>query len=394
MKKIIALILCTIFMISLVACGGSQAPENDTKPAGAEESSGAKEPAGSRSEKDSTASLPEGAITDSDAKVYMIVPNAKIARYTAFDAPNVEKNLKVFAPNVKFTVLDAEGNAQKQVQQVESAIADGVKAMILLPVDSNTAGGMLSMLKEAGVLTLTYAHEGFGGPVDYHITTPFPTIAKHHAEYMDKMMRENELGRPYRVAQIWGQPGFAFYDDLKNTYKPYMDKWIKKGLVELVYEADANGWTSETSQPVMEQCLTKTQNQVDIVMTMNDDLGSGITAALSAQGLAGQVKIIGGCDATLEGIARVQAGWQEADITMDYAGMGKTAALIMATRLAGKQLPDGIINGAFDNKFVEGGVPAAYIDALLITKDNIKELVVDTGMYTQEQIDKVAAGMK
>jgi D-xylose transport system substrate-binding protein len=336
----------------------------------------------------------ENAITDAAAKVYMIIPNGAIARYLKFDAPNVEKWLKEYAPNMTLQVLDSEGNAQRQIQQVEGAIADGAKAVILLPVDSNTAGGMLSALREEGILTLTYAHEGFGGPVDYHITAPFTTIAKGHAEYLEAYMREHSLGRPYNLAELWGQPGFAFYEDLKSVWDPYVKKWEEEGLVRKVYEADTNGWTSEASHPVAEQCLTQAENNIDVIITMNDDLGSGIIAALNSQGLAGKVLLSGGCDATLEGIARVQAGWQLADICPDYSKTAEAAAKIIAYRLGGKEVPSGIVNGTFDNKFVEGGVPAVYVDMLIVLKENINDLIVKPGMYTQKQIDDAAAGMK
>lgn len=381
-------LMASILLVAALALGCAATPTADAN------ATTAASQASQAPEQTTAPQLSGDAITDSDAKVYMIIPNSKIARYSQFDAPNVQKHMAKFAPNIKLTILDSEGNPQKQLQQVESAIADGCEAMILLPVDSNTAGGMLSMLAEEDILTLTYAHEGFGGPVDYHITTPFPTIASQHAEMLEKTMKDNPLGRPYRIAQIWGQTGFAFYEDLKNTYAPFIQKWEAEGLAEVVYTSDTDGWSAEVSQPVAEQCLTELENNVDVIMTMNDDLATGIIAALNAQGLAGKVKVVGGCDATLEGIARVQVGWQEADIAMDYDSMAKAAATIIAHELADKELPAGLVNGTFDNKFVDGGVPAAYIDSLLVTKDKISSLIVDVGMYTQAQIDELANKMK
>lgn len=333
-------------------------------------------------------------IFEEQVKVTMIVPDGKIARYLKFDGPYFEQYMKAYAPNAEVSLIDSEGDQQKQLQQVEAEIADGVDAIVLLPVDSNSAGGMLSALEEENVLSLTYAHEGYGGPVDYHITSPFSLIAENHAKLMGSFLEENPQDEPYKVGLIWGAPGYAFYDDLTNTWRPFLDQWESDGIIEIVYESDTEGWDATVSEPVATQMMTETQNELDIVITMNDDLGGGIVSALNAQGLAGEIKLYGGCDATLEGIARVQAGWQEADIAMDFETMADVAAQLIAYNLSGQDIPEGIVNGTFDNRFVEGGVPAAYVDNLLVTQDNIQEIIVDRGIHAKDQIDEIANNMK
>lgn len=397
-KRIIPIILgLSLFLFLLVGCINNGSTDNGDSNNGDDSDMTVADDATREDKGEVQADIDQdedNTIIEEPLKISMIIPDGKIARYLKFDAPYFKQYMSAYAPNSEIQIVDSEGDQQKQLQQVEAAIANDADAVVLLPVDSNNAGGMLTTLHDENVLTLTYAHEGYGGPVDFHCSTPFTTIGENHAQHMDKTMRNNPKDEPYKVAMIWGEPGFAFYDDLKSIYSNYLEQWEKDGLVEVVYESDTEGWNATVSEPVATQMLTETQNDVDIILTMNDDLATGIISALNAQGLAGDVLIYGGCDATLEGIARVQAGWQITDISPDYEQTANAAAQLIAYTLAGEELPDGLINGTFDNSYVQGGVPTAYIDSLLVTKDNLKDLIVDTGIYTQEQIDEIANNMK
>jgi D-xylose transport system substrate-binding protein len=376
MRKIISVLLaCLMILTVATAC---KQDDSTTSPVAPKETSSAPDTSSE-------------AIYDKPAKVYFSIPDSMIQRYLSFDAPALEKWLAVYAPNATLTVLDAQSNPQNELSQIEAAVSAGMDYLVYIAADSQSATGVLDLMKEENISFHAMAHTAFGGPVPHMLTMPFPTIAEQYVKYMEENILSNDIGRPYNVAYIKGAPGALFTTQLDEVYQEAFNKWGDK--INIVYENEVNGWTAKDSQPVAEQALTKTQNNVDIFISMNDDLLTGITAALVEQGLQGKVHLIGGCDVTLEGVARVQAEWQVGDVTPDYDEMGRLSAELCATVLAGKDTSH-LVNGTEDNKFVEGGVPTIFVEPVFVTKDTIKKDLIDTGIYTQEEIDQAAANMK
>lgn len=392
-RTYLAVQLVLILMMTMIGCGGQEGETNSVQTTAAnEQNETVAEETGSVEDPESDTG--SEVITEKEGTVYMLVGDAKVPRYPTYDFPAVKEALAKYAPNVEFEMLDAEASLQKQLQQAETIATTGADAAIVIAVETNNMGGILTTLHDAGIMTMTIARDSRGGPLDYHVTMPFPVIAETNAEYVENYMRENPKDTPYRIAFIGAAPGAAYYEELRATYTPIFERWEEEGLAEIVWDVDSNSWNESGTQPVVEQCLTALENQLDVMIVMGDSPATGAAAALSAQGLAGKVLLAGGCDGNLEGVARVQAGWQALDMMPDYAMMGETAAKIIAMHIAGEEIDESMFTGRFDNGYVEGGVPMVQIPPILITKDTIKEVVVDRGYYTQEEIDEVAAGMK
>ncbi|MGG1662047.1 substrate-binding domain-containing protein [Brevibacillus sp. NRS-1366] len=322
--------------------------------------------------------------TGDSKTVYLLVPNSNNARYVKFDQPNIISAFNKHSPDVQVKVLNAENSASKQLAQMETALADDADGIILITADSQQAGGMLAKAEQAGVPVVTYAQEAYGGPVAYHVSVPFVQIGEAHGEYLTNNLPESPS--PFKLALIYGDPNFAFYRDLKKGFDKYLDPLIAEGKVKIVYEADTMGWAPANAQKVMEQCLTKTQNDVDGVLVMDDNNGSGVAAALAAQGLEGKIKMYGGYDARIDAVQRVLKGWQELDLTPPYQGMADAAVQLLMSTMNKTDPPANLVNGTFDNKFVKGGIPTAYIPNIFITADNVDDTVVKSGMYTKDEL--------
>lgn len=383
-RKLSALLLALCMAAALLAgCSGGK--------------SGSDSNSGSGSSSAPPAASTQGAsgdvIYDGDGTVYMAITDSRIARCLSFDVPFVEKWLNIYAPNVELKVIDPLGDNQKQLQQIEGAVASGCDFLVYMPCDEYSAAGALNFLNSEEIPFCSLAHTPFGGNVPMFVTMPFPSIAQQYVDYM-----ENEIlpdaGGPLKIAGIWGAQGFLFYDQLLGVYSEAFERWEREGKVEVVFEADTNDWSANPAVPVAEQMLTQTGNDVDVIFTMNDDIMTGIVSVLKEQDIVEDVLLLGGCDSTVEGLARTQEGWQVADVLPNYEEQSKAVAKIAATYLATGEYPLDMANGATDNEFVEGGIPSVMVDALMITKDNIAEEIVGKGVTTQEAIDDVAKTLR
>lgn len=387
LHKALAMLLACCMMGSLLlsGCSGSSSGSAASSTPPASSGSAASTPA---------ESTPSGdVIFDGDGTVYMAITDSRIARCLSFDVPFVEKWLAVYAPNVELKVIDPMGDNQKQLQQIEAALSSGCDFLVYMPCDEYGAAGVLNLLNSEQVPFCSLAHTPFGGDVPMMVSMPFPSIAQQYVNYMETEVFPNADG-PLKIAGIWGAQGFLFYDQLLAVYTEAFEKWESEGKAEVVFQADTNDWSANPAVPVAEQMLTQTGNDVDVIFTMNDDIMTGIVSVLKEQDMVDDVLLLGGCDSTVEGLARVQEGWQVADVLPNYEEQSKAVAKIAATYLATGEYPLDLANGATENEYVEGGIPTVMVDALLITKDNIAEEIVAKGVTTQEAIDEVAKTLK
>ena len=168
---------------------------------------------------------------------------------------------------------------------------------------------------------------------------------------------------------------------------PELNPLIKSGKVKIVCKADTAGWAPAVAQTATEQCLTKTANGVDAVVSMNDSTSDGIWAALKGQKLNGKVPIIGGHDASLTGVQRVLVGDEVATFNFDARKAGYGAALLLKAAIDGKSAAStGLINANYDNGFVKGGVPTYKVPEYPVTPATVAKLVVGNRIFTKKQI--------
>lgn len=389
-RRLLALVL-VYFVLAAAMAGCAKQPDSDASAA----TNSASQPAdNANSAASDTQPAADGdAVFTGEATVYFMYPDSATPRWESFDGPIIEKNLKKLAPNVELKWVDAQGDSQKQLQQVEAAISSGCDFMILIPAQEEQAAGTVNLLNDEGIPFACMCHTPYGANCPIFITMPFADIAESYVAYAEENILNNESGYPYKIAYIPG-PDSNFYTQLTNVYHAAFEKWAAEGKAEVIFEAQTDNWSAADAQKVCEQMLTQAGNDVDIIITNNDDLNAGCIAALNDQGLIGQVHVLGGCDVTKQGLAHVQEGWQEGDIMPDYETMGATMATICATYLATGEYPMDLASSTTDNHFMDGGIPTVNVPALLITRDNMKQLVVDTGVVSQADIDAIANTLK
>ena len=96
----------------------------------------------------------------------------------------------------------------------------------------------------------------------------------------------------------------------------------------------------------------------------------------------GIVTVIVGMDAELPAIKRLVKGTQDASVYMDLKAMAVTAAN-EAYNLATNKPTN--VNAAFDNKSAST-IKAYLVNGKIITRENIDRQLIDTGVYTREEV--------
>lgn len=281
----------------------------------------------------------------------------------------------------KYIFADAQQSAAKQLADVETLIGQGANVILIFAQDGESIKPALAKATAEGIPVIAYDRQIEDANLLY-ITFDNVGVGR----LMGKTMVEKGK-KEGNFAFIKGDPGDPntgfLLSGMMETLKPLIDA----GKIKNVCETFTDNWKPDNAQKNMEQCLTKTGNKVDAVMSENDGMASGVVAALTAQGLAGAVPVTGQ-DGDLAALNRVARGTQLVSVWKDSRILGKTAGEAAVALAAGKKAAD-VANGAtFADGVKKVKMPAILIPPQAITQDNL-DVVIKAGWITK---DKACAG--
>jgi len=157
MKRIIALLLALIICLGLVACGAKEAPAEEKKEETSAPAEEKKEETKEEAPKEEAKTEePEGIVVDKDGdgriKTAMLTFALSTEQWQLMSS-GVEK----IGPDYGFdvTVIDCDGNATKQVEQIESCIEAGYECLMVSPCDSAAVINVLETAHSKGIAVAT-----------------------------------------------------------------------------------------------------------------------------------------------------------------------------------------------------------------------------------------------
>ncbi|OHD53333.1 MAG: D-xylose transporter subunit XylF [Spirochaetes bacterium GWF1_49_6] len=279
----------------------------------------------------------------------------------------------------------ANNNEQTQLANFENMLVQGVKVIVLQPVNTGTAGNMVKKAHEQGVKVIGYDSMLQNGPLDLMVMQDSWAVGKLQAEAMVEWLKKKKGEVKGKVALIMGQPG----DSNARTMSQGVYDVIKANPgLELVVEQAHEGWSPEKSRQTAENALVKYNNEIDAFICNNSGLARGVISALNVQGLADSTKVfVAGSDADLANIRYVAQGKQSVEIWKKIDPLAEKAAEVAVALAMNMDKPvtnvvkiDMMINNGFQD------VPTIVTEVVLITKDNIDATIIKEGYYTKEQV--------
>ncbi len=284
----------------------------------------------------------------------------------------------------KYISADAQTSAAKQLTDIESLIAQGANALIVLAQDSEAIGPAIEKATAEGIPVVGYDRL-IENPDAYYITFDNKEVGRMQAREVFKAKPEGNY------VFIKGASTDPNSDFLYSGQIEVLKEAIDGGKIKNVGEAYTDGWKPEAAQKNMEQFLTANNNKVDAVVSSNDGMAGGVVAALEAQGLAGSVPV-SGQDGDKAALNRVALGTQTVSVWKDSRELGKKAGEIASALAAGKTMDEveGTVKFSGGPKGVE--MNSYFIAPLPITKENLN-VVIDAGWISKEEACQgVAAG--
>ena len=283
------------------------------------------------------------------------------------------------AAGVAYVSTDAQSSSGKQLSDVESLIAQGVDALIILAQDASAIGPAVQAAADEGIPVIAYDRL-IEDERAYYLTFDNVEVGRMQARAVFEAMPKG------RYVMIKGSPTDPNADFLRGGQQEILQEAIDKGDITIVGEAYTDGWVPANAQKNMEQILTASDNGVDAVVASNDGTAGGVVAALTAQGLEGLP--VSGQDGDHAALNRVALGTQTVSVWKDARALGKAAGEIAVALSGGAALGD--VEGTITFETPGGNsMNATLLAPQPITKDNLS-IVTDAGWIT---VDKLCQGV-
>ena len=295
----------------------------------------------------------------SNAKIAFLMPDIASTRYELYDSPLFKAKIKQLCPGCEVIYQNANADASRQQQQANSALAQGVKAIVIDPVDSTAAASIVNTARSQGVPVIAYDRPIPDTPPDYYISFDNEKIGKSIGDDLVRHLKEtNAQGG---ILEVNGSPTDAAAGLIKKGIHSAIDD---SGFAKLA-EFDTPDWAPAKAQDWVSGQITRFGNKIVGVVAANDGTGGGAISAFKAAGVD-PVPPVTGNDFEVAAAQRVVAGLQYNTISKPIKIVAEAAAEVAYQFVKGEK-PAGKTT-LFDT-------PSQLFDPTVVTLDNIADVL-------------------
>lgn len=286
----------------------------------------------------------------------------------------------------------AGNDSATQASQIENMIANGDQLLVVASIDGDSLGTVLAQAKEAGIPVIAYDRLIMNtDAVSYYATFDNYLVGKTQGEFLvDALDLENQDG-PFNIEMVTGDPGDNnvnfFFGGAMDVLQPYIDAGklvVPSGQMTKDEVATLN-WATDAAQSRFENILSSNYadgTTLHAVLASNDSTALGVVNALAAN-YTGEYPIITGQDCDIANVPHIVDGTQAMSVFKDTRALASKVVEMVDAIITGAEVP---VNDTetYDNG--TGVIPSFLCEPTAVTADNYKEILIDSGYYTEDQI--------
>lgn len=308
----------------------------------------------------------------SGSKVAFLMPDTGSTRYELHDRPGFEKKLEELCKDCTPLYNNADGDANKQQQQFNSALAQGVKAIVLDPVDSAAAVSMVNAAHAKGVKVIAYDRPIPKAKVDFYVSFDNEALGEQIATSLVEKVKTAPVPEGSGILIVNGSPT----DAAAGLIKKGIHNGVDDSGLTVLGEYDTIDWKPENAQKWVAGQISRHGKKIVGVVAANDGTAGGAIAAFKAAGMDPNPPVSGN-DGTVAGLQLIISGDQYNTISKPSEIVGGAAAEVVADFINGDK-PD-----APEELF---GSPTKLYEPTLVTAENLKAEIIDTKINSVKEL--------
>ena len=322
-------------------------------------------------------------------KIGISMPTQSLERWNR-DGSYLQKQFEDAGYEVELTYSDNE--TDRQVNDIQNLISDGVNLLVVAAIDGEALNTVMDEAADAGIPVIAYDRLIKSDAVSYYISFDNYTVGTLQGQYViDTLDLDNAGDKTYNIEFTAGDPadnnaGY-FFNGAYDTLKPYLDAGtlnVVSGQTDFDSVATA-AWDTQTALERMQNILASYYadgTQLDVALCSNDSTALGVENALAAS-YTGEYPIITGQDCDTPNVKNLVAGKQAMSVFKDTRALASAVVKMVDSIMKGEE-PEVNDTESYDNG--TGVIPTYLCDPVVVTTDNYKEILIDSGYYTEDQI--------
>lgn len=267
-------------------------------------------------------------------------------------------------------VQNANGDADKQVEQMNYFINQKVDVIVVVPIDGKKLAASIKKAKEAGIKIISYDRLVPDANTDLYISFDNETVGKLMGEAI-----KNRIGSSDSILMVCGPKS----DSNVSMVNLGFQKELSGSRINVRDIFYTPGWKAEYAYDYMET-WEKNIGDIKAIMCGNDNVAGEVIQMLSEQRLAGEVCVVGQ-DADLDACQRIVEGTQYMTVYKPFDQLASKAAQEAVKLAKGEDLEadDTINDGTYE-------IPYIKIQPIAVTMDNMNEIIIDSGFHLKEDV--------
>ena len=225
-----------------------------------------------------------------------------------------EMEAKAKELGVELITVDAERSALKQVEQVESFIAQGVDAIVMNPCEVEASSPAVKLAMDAKIPIINVNSETSTKPTAF-VGSDDTESARIAMNYIVKKLNGNG-----NIIMMHGYMGQA-----AQIKRDKGAKEILKANPGLKLLAEQSGeWDRAKAMSLTENWIQSFGPQINAIFAQNDEMGMGVVKALEAAGLKNKIIVVS-IDAIPDALQAVKKGTLDATVYQNAKEQGGKA---------------------------------------------------------------------
>lgn len=293
-----------------------------------------------------------------------------------------EKDSKYFtekaeALGAEVITKNADKNELLQYQQAMELIKQDVDILVIVAQNVNAAAAIVRKAKEHNIKVIAYRRMIKNANLDYFMGFDLYKCGKLQAGYA----LENSPPHANFIL-LEGDYSDENAQLIMKAHANELDKKIKEGSINIVYKSFCDNWSPVEAAFEFQKALILSGQQINTVIAANDNIAEGVINELDKNAIRNEV-IITGMDLNITAYKRIVNGQQGMSIYKPIRELAeKTATLAVAMAK----------NENIDYQFIEVtngkmGIKSLLLGPILIDKNNIEEIIIKGGVFTNEEIN-------
>jgi len=286
-----------------------------------------------------------------------------------------------------------------QSRQIDDLITKGVKVLVIASIDGSALSSQLANANAAGIPVIAYDRLLMQSPnVDYYVSFDNYKVGGQMGDILITGLKLDQAtaSKPVIIELFAGSPddnnSVGFYDGAMDKLKVYMDKGVLKvpsGQIDRAVVGTLR-WDAAEAQKRMENLLSAYYSGnvvLNGLLSPYDPISLACLEACKAVGYGSTpgkpLPVVGGQDCIVASCKSILAGEQYATVLKDTRTLGAATVVLVDDIIQGKTI------SGLDTKSYNNGakiVPSLLLDSVIVTKDNLKAEVVDTGYHTAAEL--------